>query len=96
MSESNYRYGAPRRICPVEPTSKRVSTRKKHRGQISLKTPRNPPCRTQQSLGIIGVAKLLWAFNVGVKRGEEMITSERGLSQGFLHCKRDYGSSEIR
>ena len=43
---------------------------------------------------MIGVAKLLWAFNVSVKRGEEMYTSvEKGLSQGFLHCKRDYGSS---
>ena len=97
MSESNYRYGAARRISPVEPISKWFSTHKKHRDQIkhwSIKTPRNPPCRTQQSLRIIGDAELLWGFNLGVKRGEEMNTSvEKGLSQGFLHCKRDYGSS---
>ncbi|KAL8785210.1 MAG: hypothetical protein Q9195_008743 [Heterodermia aff. obscurata] len=42
----------------------------------------------------IGVAKLLWAFNFKVKGGEKMNTSaETGLSQGFLHCVKDYGSS---
>ena len=42
----------------------------------------------------IGVAKLLWAFNFSVKHGEEMnISAETGLSQGFLHCVKDYGSS---
>ena len=42
----------------------------------------------------IGVAKLLWAFTFSVKRGEEMnISAETGLSQGFLHCVKDYGSS---
>ena len=42
----------------------------------------------------IGVAKLLWAFKFSVKRGEEINTSaETGLSQGFLHCVKEYGSS---
>ena len=42
----------------------------------------------------IGVAKLLWAFDFRVKGGETMNTSaETGLSQGFLHCVKDYGSS---
>ena len=42
----------------------------------------------------IGVAKLLWAFDFRVKGGERMNTSaETGLSQGFLHCVKDYGSS---
>ena len=99
MSESNYStVMAPLDVSvlstrlrksfqPVKNTAARSSTE-------ASKTPRNPPCRTQQSLRMIGVAKLLWAFNVGVKRGEEMDTSvEKGLSQGFLHCKRDYGSS---
>ena len=42
----------------------------------------------------IGVAKLLWAFNFSVKRGEKInISAETGLSQGFLHCVKEYGSS---
>ena len=42
----------------------------------------------------IGVAKLLWAFSFSVKRGEKINTSaETGLSQGFLHCVKEYGSS---
>ncbi|CAF9929816.1 MAG: hypothetical protein HETSPECPRED_007462 [Heterodermia speciosa] len=42
----------------------------------------------------IGVAKLLWAFDFRVKGGEGLNTSaETGLSQGFLHCVKDYGSS---
>ena len=40
------------------------------------------------------MAKLLWAFNFSVKRGEKINTSaETGLSQGFLHCVKEYGSS---
>lgn len=42
----------------------------------------------------IGVAKLLWAFNFSVKRGEKINTdAETSLSQGFLHCVKEYGSS---
>lgn len=42
----------------------------------------------------IGVAKLLWAFDFSVKRGEQInISAETGLSQGFLHCVKEYGSS---
>ena len=42
----------------------------------------------------IGVAKLLWAFRFTVKQGAEINTSaETGLSQGFLHCVKEYGSS---
>ena len=42
----------------------------------------------------IGVAKLLWAFRFGVKEGADINTSaETGLSQGFLHCVKEYGSS---
>ncbi|KAL9035720.1 MAG: hypothetical protein Q9214_006454 [Letrouitia sp. 1 TL-2023] len=42
----------------------------------------------------IGVAKLLWAFKFGVKQGGDINTSaETGLSQGFLHCVKEYGSS---
>lgn len=42
----------------------------------------------------IGVSKLLWAFKFGIKQGESINTSaETGLSQGFLHCVKEYGSS---
>ena len=42
----------------------------------------------------IGVAKLLWAFKFEVKKGQSINTSaETGLSQGFLHCVKEYGSS---
>ena len=42
----------------------------------------------------IGVAKLLWAFKFGVKKGASVDTSaETGLSQGFLRCVKDYGCS---
>ncbi|KAK0513963.1 hypothetical protein JMJ35_003685 [Cladonia borealis] len=42
----------------------------------------------------IGVAKLLWAFRFGAKEGADINTSaETGLSQGFLHCVKEYGSS---
>lgn len=42
----------------------------------------------------IGVAKLLWAFKFEVKRDEHIdISAETGLSQGFLHCVKQYGSS---
>ena len=42
----------------------------------------------------IGVAKLLWAFRFEVKRGDDInVSAETGLSQGFLHCVKDYGSS---
>ncbi len=42
----------------------------------------------------IGVAKLLWAFKFEVKRGEQIdVSAETGLSQGFLHCVKEYGSS---
>jgi len=41
----------------------------------------------------IGVAKLLWAFKSEVERGEHVdISAETGLSPGFLHCVKDYGS----
>ena len=40
----------------------------------------------------IGVAKLLWAIKFGVKEGVVIDTSaETGLSQGFLHCVKEYG-----
>lgn len=40
----------------------------------------------------IGVAKLLWAIKFGVKEGAVIDTSaETGLSQGFLHCVKEYG-----
>lgn len=40
----------------------------------------------------IGVAKLLWAINFGVKEGVVIDTSaETGLRQGFLHCVKEYG-----
>ena len=42
----------------------------------------------------IGVAKLLWAFKFSAKQGAHIDTSaETGLSQGFLHCVKEYGSS---
>lgn len=40
----------------------------------------------------IGVAKLLWAFEFGLKKDASIDTSaETGLSQGFLHCVKEYG-----
>ncbi len=40
----------------------------------------------------IGVAKLLWAFKFSIK-GDAVIdvSAETGLSQGFLHCVKEYG-----
>lgn len=57
-------------------------------------SPNDPGIHLAERNLFIGVAKLLWAFHFSVKRGEEINTSaETGLSQGFLHCVKEYGSS---
>ena len=85
----HYGYGAGRRVCPggFNPQELQLA----HRALLTLN---RPGIHLAERNLFIGVAKLLWAFNFRVKGGEEMNTSaETGLSQGFLHCVKDYGSS---
>ena len=45
---------------------------------------------------IIGVAKLLWAFEFTEPSGAKNdLSAETGSSKGFLHCPKDYGC-EVR